>query len=172
MWKGLRYNQGKNMARFDYRKLSEKERDELVGELAVVMAGINKKEDLQKFFLQLVTPSEAIMLGRRWQIAKRLAADMSYYSIAQELKVGMSTITAVDQWLSDAIGDYRGKVQEERARAEKQRRGKKFESFDMVDSFSSIRHRFGLPFLLINLLVDGFTLARWSRIQQRNNGKR
>lgn len=156
-----------SVARFDYRKLSEKERAVLVGELATIMSSIRKKDDLQKFFLQLVTPSEAIMLARRWQIAKRLAADTSYYAIAQELKIGMSTIASVDEWLSDAIGDYKGKIQQERARAERQRRTQRLESFDIVDSFYSIRHRYGLPFLLINLLIDGFTMTRWSRMQQR-----
>ncbi|GEM_PF-1507620 len=140
------------MARFDYRKLSDMQRQELVGELLDIMATVKDKKDLQTFFLQLVTPSEAVMLARRWQIAQRLAGGKSYYRIAEELKVGISTIESVDRWLSEAIGDYRERVAEAKLKdARRKNRPTPFRIFPNT-----------LPFLLFNLLVAGGARMWWT----------
>lgn len=143
------------MSRFDYRKLSPQERGQLVAELLEMIDAVKTKNDLQTFFLQLVTPSEAIMLARRWQIAKRLAGGQSYYRIAQELRVGMSTIEAVDRWLSSAIGDYRQRLTERRAQTAQRRRRRQ----SRVSVFPNTA-----SFLLLNLLVEGAARVWWAEL--------
>ena len=134
------------MARFDYRKLSKQERSELVAELVTAMEAIQRKKDLATFFLQLATPSEAVMMARRWKVAQELAAGKGYRTIAHEMKVGISTIESVDQLLSEAIGDYRARFEEVWEEENKKR----------IDRYR--RHVSPFPnrpaFLLVNLLID------------------
>jgi len=148
------------MARFDYRTLPSVERKALIGELLEVIEVVKEKEDLQTFFLQLVTPSEAIMLARRWQIAKQLAAGQSYYRIAADLKVGMSTVASVDRWLSEAIGDYRHKLEQAQAQAARQRRKARQSKTRLFPNT--------LPFLLLNLIVSGATRIWWTELAAEN----
>jgi uncharacterized protein YerC len=134
------------MARFDYRTLTPAQRVKLNQELLEIIAAIKTKGDLEKFLLQLITPSEMAMLARRWQIAKRLAAGESYDAIAQKLKIGMSTIQSVDRWLSETIGNYREKLKKERAKLERRRLRERLPT--NVRFFPN-----ALPFLLLNVLL-------------------
>ena len=142
------------MARFDYRKLSVADRSALMDELIEAMSALKTRDDLQKFLLQLVTPGEAIMLARRWQIAKRLAAGDSYLTIANNLSVGMSTIASVEHWLSDAIGAYEEKLEAEYKTARKRRL--QHIGWRLRGPFPET-----VPFLLLNLLVGGVQKVYW-----------
>ncbi len=145
------------MARYNYRKLSAQQRQELISELLEVISAIKTKENLKTFLLQLITPSEAVMLARRWQIAKQLAAGKSYYAIAQDLEVGMTTIQSVDQWLSQAIGDYRERLEAARASVSTRKiRRTKLRVFPNT-----------LPFLLLNLLIEGAARIWWAELEEQ-----
>lgn len=151
------------MSKFDYRKLSTKERQALIGELLDTLHEAKNRNVLGKFLLQLLTPSEAVMLARRWQVAQLLAAGQSYYRISRELKVGISTIESVDRWLSEAIGDYRQQLekQREQEKTKRLRRGRPTVLPNTV------------PFLLLNLLAEG-ALQVWAaeiRLEEKRVGK-
>lgn len=142
------------MGRFDYRKLEKAQRDALLKEIAVSIRKLENVDELQRFLEQLLTPSEATMLGRRWQIAKLLIQNKSYYDIRLKLGVGFSTIEGVDRWLRKSIDNFPvlisilHKEPETKKREFRRRYGSQF------GSFANIRHRYPLHFLLVNLLLD------------------
>jgi len=128
----------------------------VLDDLVSVFLATKDKKALKAFLLQLLSTSEAVMLARRWEIAQMLASGETYYAIREKLGVGMSTITSVDHWLSDAIGDYK-KILEKEMLANKEI---KLEYMDVADTMTSIRHRYALPFLLVNMLIDGIEKDR------------
>lgn len=141
------------MARFDYRKLDKSQRDDLLKEIAVSVRKLKHAEDMRRFLEQLLTPSEVAMIGRRWQVAKMLMEEKSYYEIRQKLGVGMSTIEAVDTWLRRSIDNYPALVAVLRKDPKVKKPEFRRHYGDMYTSFSSIRRRYPLHFLLINLIL-------------------
>jgi uncharacterized protein YerC len=144
------------MAKFDYRTVSSVQRDQLLNEFAQAISKIKSTPELKEFLQHFFTPSEGAMLGRRWQVAKKLVAGISYLDIKKELKIGISTITAVDHWLLKAVGDYRlivGAISDTRKKNQPLKATRR-SMRDIPGTFGDIRHRYQLPFLLINLLLE------------------
>ena len=149
------------MGKFDYRQLSARQRQALIGDLLDILYKARDRNVLGKFLLQLLTPSEAVMLARRWQVAQRLADSQSYYKISQELKIGIGTIESVDRWLSKTVGDYRQQLAKQRER-EKKKRYRRQTVFPNT-----------VPYLLLNLLAEG-ALQAWAaeiRLKEKQTGK-
>lgn len=94
------------MGKFDYAKLSMKERQALIEPFVEALHAMKEKDQLREFLSCLLTPSEFIMLGRRMQIAENLLQGKSYETIHKETGVGFSTIQSVDSWLIHAVRDY------------------------------------------------------------------
>ncbi len=141
------------MARFDYRKLDKKQRDELLREVAASVRKLESTEDTQRFLEQLLTPSEVAMVGRRWQAAKMLMEEKSYYEIRLKLGVGMSTIESVDKWLRRSIDDYPALVAVLRKDPKVKKKEFRRRYGSQFGSFNNIRRRYPLHFLLINLIL-------------------
>ena len=94
------------MAKVDYRELTSKERQAALDSLAEMIVLLKDKKQAREFIDRLLTPSEVVMLARRIGIANLLVHGASYVTIQEKLKVGVSTIRTVDQWLDHAIRDY------------------------------------------------------------------
>ncbi len=143
------------MVKFDYHTLTTKQRSDLLEELAEAIGKLRETKDRQRFFEQLLTPSEQVMLGRRWQIAKKLIAGESYLDIRHELRVGFTTIESVDHLLRESVGNYREYIEKIARKPKAQRKNWYRErSSDITGSFGDIRHRYPLHFLLINIFLD------------------
>ncbi len=56
-------------------------------------ASIKIRADLRNFLLGLFTPKEIVEFGTRLQIIKKLKAGIAQHKIAQDLKVGVATVT-------------------------------------------------------------------------------
>jgi len=80
------------MGKFDYRDLSAAKRRSLLDQLAEVIVAFRKKEEVRQFLERLLTPSEVVMLARRWRIAELLVGGRTYDQIQRKLGVGISTI--------------------------------------------------------------------------------
>lgn len=149
------------MAKFDYHKLSLTDRQNLVKRLAAAMAKLRTANDHARFLEQLLTPSEQVMLGRRWQIAQLLVAGESYLNIRANLKVGFTTIEAVDHLLQETVGDYRSLVKKiaEKPKSKRKTWHRDHHS-EIMGTFGDIRHRYPLHFLLFNLVLDAVPAAQ------------
>lgn len=141
------------MAKFDYRKVEKVQRNKLLKEIVVSIRKLQDENDTQRFFEQLLTPSEIAMISRRWQIAKMLMEEKSYYDIRFKLGVGFSTIESVDRWLRKSLDDYPAIISILRKDPATKKQKFRRQYGDRVGSFDSIRHRYPLHFLLINLVL-------------------
>ena len=116
------------------------------------LATMKKREDLVDFLDALLTQSEEVMLARRIRIAKLLLTGMSQLEIAQKLKVGLATVQTVDRSLRKNFSSYRPVL----SSLYEQVRKKKCEgkALTFPESFTSLRKKYPLHFLLLNLLLE------------------
>ena len=94
------------MSKFDPYSFSSKERNKILNEFYSIVTSLKNKEQIINFFKDLLTPSEAVMLTRRIQIAKLLLQGYGYREIATKLKTGVDTVAKVQRWLKDGFGGY------------------------------------------------------------------
>jgi len=94
------------MGRFDYCTMPAKKRRQFIDRLAKIVATIRKEDEARYFVERLFTESEIVMFMRRLEVAEMLVGGLTYEQIRRKLKVGTSTITAVDGWLTDAAYEY------------------------------------------------------------------
>lgn len=86
--------------------IDKKERYKIIGDFFEIVSNFRAKKEVIDFFVGLLTPSEALMMARRIQIARMLLEEKNYDAIRRELKVGFSTITKTDQWLNNRGDEY------------------------------------------------------------------
>lgn len=142
------------MARVNPRTLDSKDKMKYLDLLWTSIAQLETREEVKQFFKDLLSQSEAIMLARRIEIAKRLIEGEAYGDITRELKVGADTICRVQRWLTSGFGGYEkaiaGFKKEIDHRFSKSRKASK----DRPYSFNWIKQKYPLHFLLFNLLSD------------------
>jgi len=87
------------MAKVLVYEVDSKERRAMVNELFLVLSQLNSLDDVFIFLSGFVTPSEALMLGRRIAVAKLLLTGNTHDEIREKLKVSYQTITKMEHWL-------------------------------------------------------------------------
>ena len=142
------------MPKVNLRKLDSKSKMKYLDLLWTSIAQLKTREEVKQFFKDLLSESEAIMLARRIEIAKRLLEGRSYDSIAEELKVGKDTIGRVQRWLISGFGGYEKAVNG--FSKELKNRFDKLKTADIVEpySFAWLKQKYPLHFLLFNLISD------------------
>lgn len=138
------------MAKVKYYSLSQKERELHFRELFSAIAALEKTQDVENFFRDLMSPDELVMLSRRVQIAKLLLAGKTHIDIIDELKVGSTTIERVDKWLNRGFDGYRSAVR----KAKKEKGFIDYESDDFPFTFDWLRKKYPAHFWLLNLIID------------------
>ena len=74
------------MGKVKYYSINPRERFRIIGEFFEIIAGLRVKKEVVAFLVGLLTPSEALMLARRIQIAKMLLEEKNYENIRKKLK--------------------------------------------------------------------------------------
>lgn len=87
------------MAKIKPHQIDSKQKYIAIDNLFEVISALKTKKEIVNFFLGLFSPSEALMLARRIQIAKMLLSGSNYEDIRKKLGVGNSTIQKTDFWL-------------------------------------------------------------------------
>ena len=64
-----------------------------------VLADLRKPDEVKKFFNDVLSETEQIVLAKRLGIAWYLTKNKSYESIRQDLKVSSATIATIQGWL-------------------------------------------------------------------------
>jgi len=86
--------------------MTKRDRESVVYGFIDLVTNLKTKTETVDFLLGILTPSEALMLSRRLQIAERLLQEgTTVESIRQELGVGIRTIYGVDRWLHSGNDD-------------------------------------------------------------------
>ncbi|MBU3965246.1 hypothetical protein KKG29_03235 [Patescibacteria group bacterium] len=140
------------MSKVNPRALDSDSKMKYLDLLWTSIAQLETREETKHFFKDLLSESEAIMLARRIEIAKRLLEGESYDNIAADLKVGKDTIGRVQRWLTSGFGGY-----EKAVNGFKKEVGRRFSNSSKTIknepySFNWIKQKYPLHFLLFNLL--------------------
>ena len=77
-------------------------------EVLEVLTKVAKDENLLRDFVEdILTPREFENIGVRWQIVKRLAKGEHHQSIAENLHLGVSTVTRGSREMRNREGGFR-----------------------------------------------------------------
>lgn len=140
------------MSRVNPRALDSKTKMRYLDLLWTSIAQLESRDEVKKFFKDLLSQSEAVMLARRIEIAKRLLEGEPYDGIIRNLKVGKDTVSKVQRWLTSGFGGYEKAIsgfQKELNR----RFSKSSKSGESAPySFNWMKQKYPLHFLLFNLI--------------------
>ncbi len=77
-------------------------------ELVEIFMKVSKDKDLLEAFLKdILTPREFETISIRWQIVKRLAKGEHHQSIAEDLRLGVATVTRGSREMRNRDGGFR-----------------------------------------------------------------
>ena len=138
------------MARIDSRKVDPKKRMEYLDLLWTSISELKSREEIKNFFKDLLSESEAIMLSRRIMIAKYLLEGKSYDEIGGILGASKATIASVHNWLVSGFSGYENAIKKFNSAIDKRLPIR--EDPSMPGSFSWLRKKYPLHFLLFNML--------------------
>ena len=100
------YEVTSHMAKVKPSSMPKPDRERAVSGFLDLVTNLRTKTETVDFLLGILTPSEALMLSRRLQIAERmLREETTIEEIRQELGVGIRTIYGVDRWLHSGNDD-------------------------------------------------------------------
>jgi len=68
---------------------------------------LNNLGEAKKFFRDLLTEEEIIEFGKRWQVARMLAENVSYEEIVKKTGLSSRTIARISKWLNNGMGGYK-----------------------------------------------------------------
>lgn len=133
-----------------YHELSESEKKRYLGDFYSMVALLKTRDETKRFFKNLLTLSEVVMISRRIQVAKMLLEGHTYEEIRKKLKIGIATISQVEKWLYNGFGGYKETIK----KYNKQYPGKSdFEKYGHVPfSPGWTRKKYPLHYLLSNLI--------------------
>jgi TrpR-related protein YerC/YecD len=135
------------MAKRKIYEVDNKERYAMLDEFFGMVAEIKNREQASRFFKDLLTPSESLMLTRRIAIAKLLLEGWTCVEISQKLKVGTNTINYVNRWLYTGFGGYLNELKNSRTI-------KEFRDKMPVTAWGMLKKKYPAHFLLFNLIDE------------------
>lgn len=131
--------------------MPKQERNKLLREFWTTLALMESLEEIQNFFRDLLSETEAIMLARRLKIARLIYAGYSYDEIEKELHTSATTIASVHAWLDGGFGGYINGIAKLQKELERQQMlHDKKEKAKEPFSFERLKQKYPLHFLLFN----------------------
>ena len=128
-----------------FHEINPQSRNKMLNEFYYMVSEMKKPEDAKKFFKDLLTPGESIMIVYRIEIAKMLLQGFVHTDIAKKLKVGKNTISSVNKWLYGGFGGYMKEI-------------KKAKNYKLKPSkipqteWDKIKKKYPAHFLIFNLI--------------------
>lgn len=132
-----------------YHELTKEEKIKYLGEFYSMVALLQSREQVKKFFKDLLTLSETVMVSRRIQIAKMLLEGNTHEKIRKKLKVGFTNISQVERWLNNGFGGYK-EVIDAYKKKYKKRESKNRNCFPFSSEW--VRNKYPAYYLLSNIM--------------------
>lgn len=142
------------MTRVNPRNLDSEDKMKYLDLLWTSVAQLETREEVKQFFKDLLSQSEAIMLARRIEIAKRLLEGNSYDEIARNLRVGQDTIARIQRWLTSGFGGYKKAISGFNKELDRRFNGSRVAKVTKPYSFNWLKQKYPFQFLLFNLISD------------------
>ena len=147
------------MSRKQPKTIPREERAHMLDTLWTMIALLETRDDVENFFRDLLSETEAVMLARRIIIATRLLQGDGYDTICSNLGASPATVASVHRWLQQGKGyqNLLPKLQKEQERLQKvkERDLSSREQF----TFAWMKKKYPLHFLLLNLIDEVQTRA-------------
>ncbi|MDP3996080.1 MAG: Trp family transcriptional regulator [bacterium] len=129
-------------------------KEKLLDDFWTMISLLKTKDEVRNFFKDLLSETEAIMLSRRIEIAKRLLSGQSYGEICREISTSPNTVASVHGWLQSGFGGYEKLIPRLDNKVVKQRGGERsVRTYREPFSWPWIRKKYPLHFLLVNMLL-------------------
>ncbi len=135
-----------------YNQLSDFQKKKYLGEFYDMVSLLGGREEAKKFFKDILTLSEVVMISRRIQIAKMLLDGKNFEDIQKEMKVGSNTISHVERWLNNGFGGYKEIINRHKKNKVKKEREIEDRLSTTPFSWKAIKKKYPLHFLLLNAL--------------------
>lgn len=94
------------MSKVKFYEVDEKERYQTIGYLLNVISELKTKKEIIDFFMGMLTKSEALMMGRRIQLAKMIIDEENIETIRKKLKVSYQNIAKTENWIKGRGNEY------------------------------------------------------------------
>ncbi len=75
-------------------------------DLFVAILQLKTKDDVARFFRDLMTKDELNEFANRWKVAKMLSTGASYLEIKKTINMSTRTIARISAWLKKGAGGY------------------------------------------------------------------
>ena len=144
------------MPRKQPNTVTNTEQKELVGEFCRTIATLKDADQVERFFTDLLSDTEILMLARRIRIARLLLEGNSYTKIADTIGASPNTVANVHRWLQKDVADF--SALEKQLAAEIKRTGQKTsphqnkkKQYHASNTFEGMKERYPMHFLLFNL---------------------
>lgn len=95
------------MSQVSKRFLQQKTKDRIIALFTDSIVLCDTREKSISFLDDLLTPTEKVMLSKRFSIAFMLLENYDYVTISQILKVSKATIAKVSNWLQEKGNGFR-----------------------------------------------------------------
>lgn len=140
------------MPKINTQTVKTGERKESLRLLSKSLAKLNNEKEIDQFLSKILTGTEIIMIARRIKVATLLLTGKSYREIEEELGVGFTTITRVQNWLNDEDNKCTPEItqalqKEFQSKLQKKRRGYTISS----EIISDLKRRHPVRFMLLGL---------------------
>jgi TrpR-related protein YerC/YecD len=130
-----------------YHELTQKQRKKFLGDFYSIVAELKTRDEVKRFFKDLLTLSETVMISRRIQIALMLLDGYTQEEVKDTLKVGFNNIAQVERWLNNGFGGYKKAIQVYKKKSDKvqSRKEKKVLKHELLHRYP--HHRFLLELI-------------------------
>lgn len=135
------------MAKRRIYEVEKSERYSMLDDFFAMIAKIKNKNEASKFFKDLLTPSESLMITRRIAIAKLLLEGWTFEEISRKMKVGTNTINSVNRWLFTGFGDYLNELKKCKTK-------KEFQNKMPTTAWGAIKKKYPAHFFIFNLIDE------------------
>lgn len=95
------------MARFNPHKLTRNKQEQIWDDFCDSLMNLKSRDEVKRFFRDLLNRTERTMLARRLEIAILLEIGFSYKEIENILRAGTGTISKVHRWLNFGRNGYK-----------------------------------------------------------------
>jgi TrpR-related protein YerC/YecD len=135
-----------------YNDLSEDEKKKCIGDFYSMISLLKSRDEVKKFFKDVLSLSEVVMISRRIQIAKMILEGYTYEEIRKKLKVGFNNINQVDRWVKNGFGGYKEVINKYKKKYPEK---DDFEKYGYIPfSKEWVRKKYPLHYLLSNIIKD------------------
>lgn len=145
-----------------YSQISDKEKVDLLQGFCEAISVLNNPEEIMDFITDLLTKQETIMIARRIKIAKMLINGNNYQEIRNSLKVGLGTVSKINQWLLESGQGFR--IIAQRTKKEKTEKTKL-----ELSEFQKLKKRYPVMFwpqLLMEEIIKTMNVKQKDRVRR------